>query len=853
GAPSITGTTVREDEMGRPDIVITKNAMDGDEIRYFRLVSNAPGRFYLNDGVTMVLNGGFVSAAAATNGIRFRPNPNVFGSYTIQAQAATSPTVEGVGGEAASAQILITPVADVPRITGTTVAEGGMSTSGLIVLPNAADGAEVTHFRIANVVGGTLFLADGMSSLSVGQFITVAQGAAGLKFAAPLASMGNGMVEVQAATAPALTAVTTTRATALISITDNTAPDILVPYDMILDAYTDTGTRVDFTVSAEDLRDGSVPVRCSYVSGVFLPVGTHTITCTASDRAGNSSSASFIVIVQKIAPSVTLSPIDTVSGQNVSLRWALVVETGQSYRYDVQRRVMPSGEWMMVAQNVSERSATVRSIGELVYAFRVRATLADGTTGPWSNVVNTVIDETAPTVSAWINRGQATLVGAEVTTSSRVRLTLQNSDADPATMVRWSEDGITYTSWIPYRSINDVALSAGDGYKELRIEARDRVGNVTTTYAGIIVNTTVADAYGVTMNNGDSFTSSNTVNISMTAPRNVVPPIAEMQFSTTGVFDGSEPWQPFALGGTWTFESSTGGLYRLYARFRNVDGTILQVVQDDILVDSTAPISSLSIKRTTAASVTVAVSTSDRATTTRATGSGVDQMQIAAAGSFATAAWVPFAASATVDYDKTNKSAGGIYARFRDRAGNVSTTRCISPTGAVCNVNPAYVNNASPSLRISAPYRLSSGSVVVLSDRVVNATDPETPQTQLVFTLLTEPVNGWMLYGGSRMSVGTRFTMADLARKRLIYRQNGTNSEHDRIVVQVTDSQGAHASATLWFLLDGIADPELPATPEPTVTVVPTSTAVIPTVTPTKRITPTPTKTRPSPTKKPRP
>jgi hypothetical protein len=623
---------------------------------------------------------------------------------------------------------------------------------------------------------------------------------------------------------------------------------------MILDAYTDTGTRVDFSVSANDLRDGSVPVTCTYSTGVFLPVGTHTITCTATDRSGNTATASFFVIVQKIAPSVIISPIDTVSGQNVALRWALGVETGQSYRYDIQRRALPSGEWMVVAQNVSERSATIRSIGELVYAFRVRATLLDGTTGPWSNVVNTVIDETAPNVSAWINRGQSTMTGAEATTSSRVRLTMQNSDADPATMVRWSEDGTSFTSWIPYRSINDVTLSPGDGYKELHIQARDRVGNVTTTYAGIIVNSTVADAYGLSMNNGDSFTSSNTVNISVTAPRTIYPPIAEMQFSTTGVFDGSEPWQPFALGGTWTFEPTTSALYRLFVRFRSVDGAVLQVVQDDILVDSSAPVASLSVKSSTTASVTIGLNVSDRASSTRATGSGVVQMQIAAADSFASAKWLPFAASTVVGYDKANKTAGGIYARTRDRAGNVSATRCITPTGTACSVNPAYITNSPPSVQITAPYRLDSGSVVILSERFVSASDAETPLNQLTFTLLTEPVNGWLLYGGTRMASGPRFTYADLARRRLVYRQNGTNNEHDRIVIQVTDAQGAQSSTTVWFLLNGITDPELPATATPTATPVATSTptpTTRATVTPTKKAPPKPTKKiPPTPTKK---
>jgi hypothetical protein len=92
-------------------------------------------------------------------------------------------------------------------------------------------------------------------------------------------------------------------------------------------------------------------------------------------------------------------------------------------------------------------------------------------------------------------------------------------------------------------------------------------------------------------------------------------------------------------------------------------------------------------------------------------------MQIASAGAFGSTSWLPYATTATVSYDKANKSAGGIYARFRDGAGNVSTTRCITPPGTVCSVNPAYVSNAVPVIRMTAPYRINSGAVVILSDK----------------------------------------------------------------------------------------------------------------------------------------
>ena len=45
GAPSLTGVTTNEDEVSRAGIVIQRNATDGPEVGYFRIVSSAPGRF----------------------------------------------------------------------------------------------------------------------------------------------------------------------------------------------------------------------------------------------------------------------------------------------------------------------------------------------------------------------------------------------------------------------------------------------------------------------------------------------------------------------------------------------------------------------------------------------------------------------------------------------------------------------------------------------------------------------------------------------------------------------------------------------------------------------------------------
>jgi alpha-tubulin suppressor-like RCC1 family protein len=839
GAPVVTGTTTKEDELSRADIVITRNAVDGDEIRFFRVITNAPGRIYLTDGVTAVLNGGFITASAASAGLRFRPNPNIYGNFVFQAQAATSPTVEGIGGDVASAPIIITPVADTPRISTTSVDEGTQSSSGLVILPNSNDGTEVSHYRIAAIIGGTLYLRDGVTTLNVGQYITAAQGVEGLRFTPPPASMGNGQVDVQASIGANPLYTTNTRASAYVTVNDKTPPALLLPYDMILDAYYDSGSAVSFSVTASDLRDGDVTVTCDKNSGIMLPVGVHTITCTATDRSGNTASEGFTVIIQKVVPAVQLSSVDAVSGRDVPLRWSLATPINQTYKYEVQRRALPSGEWMTVVRELTARDTTIRTIGELNYAFRVRAYLNDSTVGAWSNVVNTTIDETPPQIQAWINRGVSTARSAEVTTSNRVRISMQTGGGDPAVMWRWSEDGISFSGWQSYASRSDIVLSAGDGYKEVRIEARDRVGNVTTTFTGIIVNTTIPNMYSVQINNGDEFTSINNVNLALSIPLNTVPPIAEMQFSTSGVF-GSQAWEPLALGRAWTFESVDSTLYRIYVRFRNVDGAITQISQDEIMVDRTAPSAVLSVRSNTNGKVLVNVVANDRPTTSSTNGSGITAMQIATASNFAQAAWQNYSAQTTVDIGTRSVATNAIYARFKDKAGNVSQISCITSTAAKCSADQNQAVNALPEITIAQQYRIDAGAMVAIDNQVILAQDAETPLNQLMFTLQSEPVNGWLMYGGTRMTNGTRFSYADIVRKRIIYRQNGTTQEHDRIIIQASDGTDNSIPATIWFLLNGVADPEPTPSLTPSATAIPSAT---PSATATTTLTPSRTAT----------
>jgi HYR domain-containing protein len=84
-----------------------------------------------------------------------------------------------------------------------------------------------------------------------------------------------------------------------ITILDRVAPVLTVPAGITEYApYGSSTTVVRFTASARDAIDGAVPVSCEPPSGSSFRVGNTTVTCTATDHSGNTTTKSFVVTVQ---------------------------------------------------------------------------------------------------------------------------------------------------------------------------------------------------------------------------------------------------------------------------------------------------------------------------------------------------------------------------------------------------------------------------------------------------------------------------------------------------------------------------------------------------------------------------
>jgi hypothetical protein len=127
--------------------------------------------------------GGTVSVVGGN--VLFTPAANFYGTASFRYTVTDNGTTGGAADpktSTATVSFTITPAPDLPQITGATTAEDTQSATGLVVTPNALDGAEISHFVVTNITGGRLYKQDGTTELFVNDQITRAEGAAGLKF-----------------------------------------------------------------------------------------------------------------------------------------------------------------------------------------------------------------------------------------------------------------------------------------------------------------------------------------------------------------------------------------------------------------------------------------------------------------------------------------------------------------------------------------------------------------------------------------------------------------------------------------------------------------------------------------------
>ncbi|MES2392081.1 MAG: Ig-like domain repeat protein, partial [Acidobacteriota bacterium] len=85
---------------------------------------------------------------------------------------------------------------------------------------------------------------------------------------------------------------------------NSNAPVLTLPSNIVVEATSSSGAIVAFTATATDPTDGTVPVTCTPTSGSTFPIAATPVNCSATDKAGNTTTGSFTITVRDTTPPV---------------------------------------------------------------------------------------------------------------------------------------------------------------------------------------------------------------------------------------------------------------------------------------------------------------------------------------------------------------------------------------------------------------------------------------------------------------------------------------------------------------------------------------------------------------------
>ena len=320
--------------------------------------------------------------------------------------------------------------------------------------------------------------------------------------------------------------------------------------------------------------------------------GTKTVHVQYKDNAGNvgTYTNTDTIILDTAPPSSSVAHSPTYQATlSFPVSWSGSDATSGVASYDVQFRDGTGVSWE--DWQVSTIATSTAFAGEEghTYYFQSRARDDAGNVEDYpggDGDTHTTVDVTSPSGSVLVNNG------AIDTTSTDVTLKPSASDSvSGVSQMSFSNDGGNYSDWESYGSSKSWTLTSGDGLKTVYVRYKDNAGNISSVCTDTInLDTTVQPEYGLSINEGALFT--NKITVTLTLPAN--PSTAQMMVSNDGGFAGAQ-WEPYATRKEW--QITQYGAYviprTVYAKYKDARGVISSVYQDDIILDVTAPSSSI--------------------------------------------------------------------------------------------------------------------------------------------------------------------------------------------------------------------------------------------------------------------
>jgi Cadherin-like/Bacterial pre-peptidase C-terminal domain/FG-GAP-like repeat/Bacterial Ig domain/Bacterial cadherin-like domain len=118
---------------------------------------------------------------------------------------------------------------------------------------------------------------------------------------------------------------------------------------------------------------------------------------------------------------------------------------------------------------------------------------------------------------------------------------------------------------------------------------------------------------------------------------------------------------------------------------------------------------------------------------------------------------------------------------------NFSVGDGVTSTPGSFNISVSPVND-QPILISSGPLTVNEGALMPLQSTILNTSDPDTPSSQVVYTLTGAPIFGTLQRtGGTTLTGGSTFTQAEINSGAINYKHNGSENPTDVFVFQVSD------------------------------------------------------------------
>jgi len=172
---------------------------------------------------------------------------------------------------------------------------------------------------------------------------------------------------------------------------DSVPPAISCPGDMVVECTSPDGAVVTFTATAADNCDPTPTVVCDPASGSIFSLGTTTVTCTATDAAGNVATCTFDVTVHDTTPpAITSCPGDRTVSADASCQGTIPDVAGEVVASD---NCTAAGS-LVVTQDPA--AGTLVGLGDHVVTVTVSDVAGNSST---CTLTVTVQDTTPPSIS----------------------------------------------------------------------------------------------------------------------------------------------------------------------------------------------------------------------------------------------------------------------------------------------------------------------------------------------------------------------------------------------------------------------------------------------------------------------